>query len=218
MSNNNLTKDEIKFYESLFILYKSKQAINNLWSKLKQNDGLLKGFEYSDTPLLYHIILEVVNFNEEYNLYFNKVYLNIYQERVQELKDINKPIFKKINQWRLKDFRNNIIAHTWRNKNKFTHPDSDIYLIPKNALEFSLLVNYINYAWSIIENEFEIELNHAINYMISIASNIQKRNKDYNNLNDDQIKLVEEVNLKCMEYKKSYHLSVYLFDFSEIQN
>ncbi|MEC3875614.1 hypothetical protein [Chryseobacterium salviniae] len=178
---------------------------------------MLKGLDYSDTPLLYHIILEVVNFNEEYNSYFNKTYLNIYEDRIQEIRDINKPIFKKINQWKLKYFRNNIIAHTWRNKNKFAHPDSDVYFIPKNALEFSLLVNYINYAWNLIENEFEIELNHAMNYMISIATNIPNRDKNYSNLNNEQIKLVDEVNLKCMEYKKSYRLSVYLFDFSEIE-
>lgn len=181
--------------------------------KLKQDKELINGFDYSDTPLLYHIILEVVNFNEEYNLYFNTAFLNSYKQRITQIKIINKPIFKNINKWRLKDFRNNIIAHTWRNKGKFANPDSEYYEIPKNALEFSLLVNYINYAWNLIESEFIVEFDKMLIYIQSLSQGSHS-NKDYSNINEQQLKLVNEVNLKCMEFKKNYHLKVYLFDFN----
>lgn len=213
MIKEKLNEEEKKIYESLFILYKCKQAINNLWSKLKQDKELINGFDYSDTPLLYHIILEVVNFNEEYNLYFNTAFLNSYKQRITQIKIINKPIFKNINKWRLKDFRNNIIAHTWRNKGKFANPDSEYYEIPKNALEFSLLVNYINYAWNLIESEFIVEFDKMLIYIQSLSQGSHS-NKDYSNINEQQLKLVNEVNLKCMEFKKNYHLKVYLFDFN----
>ncbi|GEM_PF-1756001 len=213
MIKEKLNEEEKKIYESLFILYKCKQAINNLWSKLKQDKELINGFDYSDTPLLYHIILEVVNFNEEYNLYFNTAFLNSYKQRITQIKIINKPIFKNINKWRLKDFRNNIIAHTWRNKGKFANPDSEYYEIPKNALESSLLVNYINYAWNLIESEFIVEFDKMLIYIQSLSQGSHS-NKDYSNINEQQLKLVNEVNLKCMEFKKNYHLKVYLFDFN----
>lgn len=210
-------KEDKRFYESLFILFKCNQSINNLWNKLNKNSTeLLKGFEYADTPLLYHIILEVVSFNEEYNIQFNSKYFNSYQNRITQIKCINKPIFREINKWKLKEFRNNIIAHPWRDNGKFANPDSEKYLVPKNALEFSLLINYMNYAWSLVEAEFKNELNNSLHYMSEI-SNIPDRIKDYSKLNDIQINLVQEVNANCVKFSKNYYLKVFLFDFSDVE-
>lgn len=215
---NRLEKEDKRFYESLFILYKCNQSINNLWSKINSNSkDFINGFDYTDTPLLYHIILEVVSFIEEYNGQFNNRYFTCYSTRITQVKEINKPIFKEINKWKLKDFRNNIVAHPWRYNGEFAHPDSEKYIIPKNALEFSLLINYMNYIWSLIEAEFKIELNNALVYMLEIA-NVPKRIQDYSNLNEVQLSLVKRVNEKCMELKKNYHLKVFLFDFSEIES
>ena len=209
----NPDKQDIKFYESIFILFKCQQAINNLWNKLGNSNQNIKGFVPSDTPLLYHIILEVVSYSDEYDLYFNPKYLDKYKERISQIKEINKPIFKEMRQWKLKEFRNNIIAHPWRNGVKFAHPDSSNYNVPNNPLEFSILVNYVNYSWSLIEREFEFELLNTMTYMVQI-SNFPSLIKDYSLLNQKQIMLVDEVNKKCLDFKKDYALKVFLFDFS----
>lgn len=216
MKKTNTEIEDIKLFETLFILYKCKQTINNLWNIVTRENKILKGIKHEETAILYHIILEVVNFNDEYNTYFNPKYFINYKERILSIKEINKPIIKKINEWKLKEFRNNIIAHPWRKDGKFTHPDSLIYNVPKNILEFSLLINYINYSFILIENEFKTEIHEAIQYMLSI-SEIQKNEKDYSNLNNEQINLVENVNLKCKKLNKNYQLSVYLYDFSDIK-
>lgn len=171
------TTDARNFYESLFILCKCKEAINNLWEKLGNDKESAKGFHNTDTPLLYHIILEAVNYCEEYDTYFTSKNLTLYSDRIEEIKNINKPIFGKIRQWKLKDFRNNIVAHPWRNGKEFAHPDSDYYKTPKNPLEFKLLVNYINYSWNLLEAEFRQELILSLRYMLQI-SNYPKRIKD----------------------------------------
>lgn len=213
----NVDREDAKIYESLFILFKCKEAVNNLLEKLGNDTNFKSGFEYSDTPLLHHIILEVVSFCEEYDSYFNQKFLPKYKDRINQSKDICKPILKEIRKWKLKEFRNNIIAHTWRSKNKFAHPDSEHYMIPKNPLEYKILVNYLNYIWSLLEVEFTNELSFAMQYMIEI-SNFPKRDKDYSDLNALQVNLVDEVNIKCLEYKKNYSLKVYLYDFSDVRN
>ncbi len=207
-------KEQQDLYESLFILFKCKEAINNLWLKVGNDQEFTKGFERTDTSLLYYIILETVSYCEEYDKFVTIKNLDNYKKRIKEIKNINKPIFSKIRQWKLKEFRNNIVAHTWRRGKEFAHPDSEIYNVPKNPLEFKLLVSYIDYSWQLIEYEFSNEFIATIEYMLSI-SDYPKRVKDYSKLNDEQISLVVEVNKLCLEYKKDYFLKVFLFDFAK---
>ncbi|CAA7386753.1 hypothetical protein [Chryseobacterium fistulae] len=213
-----INEEDKKFYESLFILFKCHQTINNLWGKLKvSSNKFLNGCEYNDTPLLYLIILEVVSYNDEYNSYFNEKKLPKYKERINQIKEINKLIFKEINKWKLKDFRNNIIAHPWRNRGKFAHPDTEEYCIPRNLLEFYLLINYINYTWSLIEVEFKNEFKYTLEYMLKISP-ASKGMKDYSKLNETQVNLVNQVNKKCMEFQKKYYLKVVLYDFTHLED
>lgn len=211
-----VTKNQIRLYESLFILYKCVQTVNNLSDRMQKENEFLNGLESSDIPLINHIILEVLNFKEEYNSYFNSINLVDYSIRISQIRDINKPIIRKLSEWNLTDFRNQIIAHTWRYKKSFTHPDSLNYNVPKNALEISLLIKYLNYAWKMIEEEFNTEINSAMEYMVSISS-VSKRKKDYANLNKEQIQLAQQVNIKCLQYQKKYFLKVFLFDFTDVK-
>jgi len=158
-------EDKINLYERLFILYKCQSSMNNIWGKLNQDNVTIKGFNYSDSPFLYHIILEVASYLEEYKN-FNCSNLKPYTARINEIRSINKNIIKKINQWDLQSFRNNIVAHPWRKNGEFVIPDSLEYKIPRNAFEFQLLINYLNYSWKLINSEFEEEFEETINYML----------------------------------------------------
>ncbi|MDT0685148.1 hypothetical protein [Autumnicola psychrophila] len=203
-------KDKIKLFETLIILYKCHSSVNTIWKKLDQNKEIIKGLSYSDSPLLYHIILEVVNFQEEYKN-FNCIHLKPYKERINEIRNINKSIFKKINEWDLQSFRNNIVAHPWRKSGQFVIPDSLDYKIPRNAFEFQLLVNYLNYVWKMISSEFSNEFEETINHMLSIKIE-SKPKADYRKINEEQLNLVDEVNRKCKDLNKDYFLQVYLYD------
>lgn len=211
--NMNRKEDKIKLYESLFILYKCQNAMNIIWEKLNQDCKTIKGFNYSDSPLLYHIILEVASFQEEYKN-FNGRNLDAYADRINDIRAINKSIIKKINQWDLQSFRNNIVAHPWRKNGQFVIPDSLEYNIPRNAFEFQLLINYVGYSWKMIESEFDKEFKAAIDYMLTLEIK-PKPKAEYNTINDEQLKLVDEVNTKCKDLGKEYFLKVFLYDFDK---
>lgn len=204
-------EDKIKLYESLFILYKCQNSTNLIWEKLNQDKSITNGVNYFDSPLLFHIILEVVSFQEEYKS-FNSQKLKAYSDRINQIRAINKSLMKKINQWDLLSFRNNIVAHPWRKDGQFIIPDSLEYNIPRNKFEFQLLINYLSYSWKMIESEFENEFESAINYILNIS--IKRKPKvNYQNINNEQFELVKEVNNKCKELKKRYFLKVHLYDF-----
>jgi len=204
---------KIKLYESLFILYKCKNSTDLIWEKINQDKSILKGASFSDSPLLYHIILEVVSFQEEYRN-FNSKYLIEFSERVNQVRAINKSIFKKINKWDLLSFRNNIVAHPWRKDGEFIIPDSIEYNVPRNMFEFQLMINYLSYAWKMIELEFSKEFESAIHYMLTITIK-RKPKPDYKNINKEQLKLAEDVNNVCKKFGKNYNLKVYLYDFDK---
>lgn len=206
-------KHKIKLYESLFILYKCKNSTDLIWEKINPNKIILKGANFSDSPLLYHIILEVVSFQEEYRN-FNSKNIIEYSERINQVRAINKSILKKINKWDLLSFRNNIVAHPWRKDGKFIIPDSIEYNIPRNMFEFQLMINYLTYAWKIIEMEFSKEFESAINYMLNFSID-KKPRADYKNINEEQLKLAEDVNKTCEKFNKNYNLKVFLYDFDE---
>lgn len=204
---------KIKLYESLFILYKCKNSTDLIWEKINQDKSVLKKANFLDSPLLFHIILEVVSFQEEYKN-FNSITLSEYSERVNQVRAINKNIIKKIDKWDLLPFRNNIIAHPWRKKGKFIIPDSIEYNIPRNLFEFQLLINYLGYVWKMIKLEFSNEFESAINYMLTITIN-RKPQPNYKNINEEQLKLAEDVNKICKKFDKNYCLKVILYNFDE---
>lgn len=204
MDSSNYKTRDIKLYQSLFILFKCNQTVNKTWELYQENRG--------NNFLLFHMVLEIENFKEEYKGYFNCKNISEYKKRINQIRYIIKPVFKEINKWNLRQFRNNIIAHPWRNGGEFISPDSKEYEVPKNDFEFLLIKNYINYIWSLIAAEFEEEFIIANEYMFKISEK-PKREKDYSNVNSIQENLVKEVNSRCKKYDKDYYLKIQLYDF-----
>ena len=206
MDSSKYKIEDVKLYQSLFILFKCNQTVDKTWELYQSNKG--------NNFLLFHMILEIENFSEEYKGYFNCKNIPLYKNRINQIRYIVKPIFDEINKWKLRQFRNNIIGHPWRKDREFISPDSKEYKVPKNDFEFLLLRNYINYIWSLIEAEFKKEFIAANEYMYQL-SEIPKREKDYSNINSIQENLVYEVNSRCKEYDKNYYLRGQLYEFED---
>ena len=65
-----------------------------------------------------------------------------------------------------------------------------------------------------IESEFDKEFQAAIKYMLTLEIK-PKPKTDYNSINAEQLKLVDEVNTKCKYLGKEYFLKVFLYDFDK---
>ncbi len=206
MENSKYKIGDIRLYESLFILFKCNQTVGKTWELYQKNRG--------NNFLLFHMILEVENFMEEYKGYFNCKNIPQYKERINQIRYITKPIFKEINKWKLRDFRNNIIAHPWRDEGEFILPDSEKYKAPKNEFEFLLLKNYLNYIWSLIADEFEKEDLKAQEYMCHL-SGTTRRKRNFSSINEIQQNLVKDVNSRCKKYDKDYYLKIELYKFED---
>lgn len=198
-------------YESLFIMHKCNLTIERL-NKLVVNSAL-SSKEDQDFALLhtYYIILESVTFLDEFNLSFRNVESE-YLVRVADVRKITAPIIKKINKWKdLEKFRNNIIAHPWRNKGKFIIPNQTQFNIPRNWLENQILVNLMAYLWSMIKAEFLVEYSSALKYISSLQSAPNPKD-DYSTLNQEHLDMAENVRSVCKDLGKSYFLKVLLYD------
>jgi len=199
-----------KLYESLFILHKCQLNIDILWKMIDPSENSSNITEQNIHLFVYHINLEAVSFLEEYNGDFLKNIEVEYHNRVKEIRKIGAPILKRINKWKdLEKFRNNIIAHPWRNKGKFVMPGK--YNIPSNLLEIAVFVNLLKYVWSMIRIEFLKELNQAIKYIDTLKIQTTATT-DYSTLNEDHYNMVHEVNSLCKLLNKKYYLKVFLYD------
>ena len=136
-----------------------------------------------------------------------------YRQRIVDIQKITKPIFNRINKWKdLGKYRNNIIAHPWRDSGKFVEPNNPSYKVPKNWLKIIVLGQYIKYVWAMIGAEFAKEIRESISYMLRTYP-VNPSIIDNSDLNEDQIKMAKEVNAIAKELNKNYHLKVMLFDF-----
>lgn len=207
MGNSNYKTGDIKLYKSLFISYKCNQTVNKTWELYQSNK--------ENNFLLFHMILELENFKEEYNGYFNCKNISQYKTQINQIRYIMQPIFKEINRWNLRQFRNNIVAHPWRNKREFVSPDSEGYKVPKNEFEFLLLKNYLKYIWSLIAAEFKKELKEAQDYMFFISKAPRRRQRDFSSINSNQNIIAKEVNSRCKKYDKDYHLKIQIYEIED---
>ncbi len=197
-----------KLLESLFILHKCQLNIDRLWKLIEVSEGELNS--NSDYALLftYHINLEAVSFLDEYNGDFVSRTETEYAIRVKEVRKITAPIIKRINRWKdLEKFRNNIIAHPWRDRGKFVVPNTGYYNIPRNWFEIAVFVNLLKYTWSMIRIEFLEELQTAIEYISTLQTPPPPPN-NYSNLNADHLRMANEVGDICKTLGKNYGLKV----------
>jgi hypothetical protein len=201
-----------KLYESLFILRKCQLNIDRLWKLIEVSEGQLNSNQDYALLFTYHINLEAISFLDEYNGDFFKNIEPGYIDRVKEVRKIAAPILKRIKKWKdLEKFRNNIVAHPWRDKGKFIVPNSEYYNIPRNWFEIAVFVNLLKYVWSMVRIEFLDELNKDINYVSSLKTPPPPPN-DYSSLNADHYNMAVEVNEFCKSLNKNYYLKVFQYD------
>ena len=195
--------------ESLFIFHKCHHTINRIWALLdagKENTQFV--YDYGNI-LSNYIKLEYLSMLEEYNKYFLPNRIPEYGQRVIDIRRIVKPIFGRINKWQgLSKFRNNIIAHTWRDESgNMVLPDRHKYGVPQNLVEIKILVDLSGYIWALIKAEFTMEVAEAVEHFTSIKS-YESKAFDLQLLNNDILQMAEDVDLACKKCGKSYFLKV----------
>jgi len=204
----------IRLYESLFILYKCNRTINLIWPIINAHQNDIYRIREIGVVLTNHIKMESISFLDEFKgAFFHKIE-DLYKPRMQDVRQITAPIIKRIKKWKdLEKFRNNIIAHAWRDKGKFVIPDPEVYNIPKSWFEVSILVNLMNYLWQLIEAEFKKELNECLIYVTELM-NLDKEVPEMDSsdqitkLNSDHFKMAQEVDAICQQLKRPYFLKV----------
>ena len=138
-----------------------------------------------------------------------------FKSKVLVIKKMTTPVFKRINQWKdLKDFRNNIIAHPWRDKKgNFVVPDINKYKVPRNWFEHIVLVNLISYAYDIIRTVFQDQFPPMFKFMESLVPK-EKKKIDYKELTDDHVSMALEVDAIALKEGVKYDMKIqgYTFD------
>lgn len=197
-----------KLYESLFILFKCNQTINRLGSVINEHQNNIHSIQGIGVILTNHIKLESVSFLDEFNGAFFHNIGDEFKPRMMDVRRITAPIIKRINKWKdLRKFRNNIVAHPWRDEGKFAVPDPQYYDIPRSWFEVAVLVNLMNYVWFLITVEFKKELNEALPYIASLKPP-DKEPADHSGLNDDHLNMADEIAVICQQLNKPYYLKV----------
>lgn len=138
-----------------------------------------------------------------------------FKNKVLVVKKMIVPIFKRINLWKdLKEYRNNIIAHPWRDKKgSFVVPDINKYKIPRNWFEHIVLVDLISYTYDIIRTIFQIEFPSMFKFMESLIPP-KKEKINYKKLTDDHVAMAYEVDAIALKAGVSYDMRIqgYTFD------
>jgi hypothetical protein len=203
-----------KIHETIFILHKCYLNVKIVWAAIEkyQQKGPLYSVHHFTNNLTHYLILETVSFLKEYEGYFNaKEMEQEYGDKILIVRKICDPILKRINKWEsLNDFRNNIVAHPWRNKKKFVVPLNKKYNIPRTWFEFQYLKDLISYIDMLIQIEFEKEFGEALFYGQNLNENVQtiismeKANIEVKNM-------VEEMNVLAKNLGKEYDLKIFYY-------
>lgn len=207
--------EPLRLYESLFILYKCNRNISNLLTLILQRIHQENANEEECKLLAEYLQMEAVSFLAEYNENLSKYSEEEYKQRISDSRKITKPILKRINKWKdLSRYRNNIIAHPWREAGKFVIPNNQGYNVPKSWLEITVLGHYLQYIWSMIGIEFRQEIKNSLLYMEKTYP-YNPVKVDFSGLNQDQYDMAREVHSVAKELGKKYRLRVMLFETSE---
>jgi hypothetical protein len=207
----------VRLYESLFILYKCNLNISNLLELILEKIHQDNPNEDETMLLAHYLQMESVSFIVEFKENLYQYSEKEYRQRVADIQKITKPIFNRINKWKdLNKYRNNIIAHPWRDSGKFVIPNSQSYNVPKSWLEITVLGNYIKYIWAMIGAEFTREIKESLAYMQKTYP-YNPVKIDFSGLNEDQMKMAAEVDSIRKELGRNYYLKVLLFESSEFK-
>jgi hypothetical protein len=204
----------IKLYQTLFIFQKSAQTISTLTKFIydKQLEEKMADNESDNLmmTMINHVILETNIFLEEYNERFGKYNNPELDLRIRGIKEICRPIIRRINKWKgLKDYRNEIIAHPWYSKGeKFTLPGSKRYNVPTRWIDVIVLAIFIEQTYAIIYTDFRKESDEALGYLLSGYETLPLIPDNLDSINAD-IKILEtEVNDLCSKNRKNYRIKI----------
>lgn len=203
-----------KLHESLFILHKCDLNIRTVWDAINrhQNQGALIPLHHFTINLTHYIILETQSFLEEYEKYFVAKNVEIeFSERVLIARKLCKPLFQQIAKWKgLKDFRDNIIAHPWRNGNKIIIPLNRKFDIPRTWIEFQFLKDLVHYMHEIISGELTIEMNESLFYGNELSEAVPAK-FSIDKINEE-IKTLHEKLSKNRELKnRNYNIEIFKY-------
>lgn len=159
--------------------------------------------------------MESVSFIDEFHRSFFQNCEPEFKSKVLIIKKMTTPVFKRINQWKdLKEFRNTIVAHPWRDKKgNFVVPDINKNKVPRNWFEHIVLVNLINYAYDIIRTVFQDHFPPMFKFMESLVPK-EKKKIDYKQLTDDHVSMALEVDAIALKEGVKYDMKIlgYTFD------
>ena len=207
--------EPMRLYESLFILHKCNLNISSLLELILEKIHQENPNEDETMLLAHYLQMESVSFMVEFKENLYQYSEKEYSQRISDIQKITKPIFKRINKWKdLNKYRNNIIAHPWRDSGKFVIPNSQAYNVPKSWLEITVLAHYIKYVWAMVGAEFKKEITDSLIYMQKTYP-YNPVKIDFSGLNEDQMKMAAEVDSIRKELGRNYYLRVFLFESSE---
>jgi hypothetical protein len=113
----------------------------------------------------------------------------------------------------LKKFRDNIIAHPWRDKSEFVVALNSKYDIPRTWIEFQFLKDLVHYIHNIIRGEFEVEMNESMYYGEKLSEYVTpKFTLDQIN---QEIKVLHEKLSKYSEFEvRNYKIQIHTYTAS----
>ena len=203
-----------KLYESLFLFHKFHIALQEQKTQLQLVVESKNKFARNHILMTNYIVMESVSFLDEFDQNFYHRCEEEYKSKVLLIRKTTAPIFKRIKQWKdLKDFRNNIIAHPWRDKNKrFVVPDINKYKVPRNWFQHIVLVNLIGYIYNIIREVFKKEFPLMFKYMESLVPK-EKEKTNYKMLTEDHVAMALEVDAIAEKEGFKYDMKVLAYTF-----
>jgi hypothetical protein len=154
------------------------------------------------------ILLHYYSMADEYKSYFNisKAIDAVEKEKVKQVRELLKPIFKKIGEWRgINGFRDNVLAHNLRDKKQklksvFLVNGLSGYDIPERYPDFVFLVRLTNTIRDVIYQVFEkeyIEIDKEFNLYNSLPGKKQLTKRDYSkelkDLKEEMIKIQRKI-------------------------
>lgn len=208
-----------KIHETLFILHKCDLNIRTVWAAIfehqSKKSALIPKHHYT-INLSHYIILETQSFLEEYNKYFTPKCVEIeYSERILEARKLCKPLMRQISKWKgLKEFRDNIVAHPWRNNSSVVVPLNAMFDIPRTWNEFQFLKDLVHYIHEILCGEFTLEMNEALLYANSLGENVPPK-FTLDQINQEIQLLHKELTEKSDLQNRDYNIQIYTYQNSE---
>lgn len=205
--------DHEKIHESLYILHKCFFNTKLAWDAIdehQQKGPLFKAYHFTQN-LGHYIMLETYSFLDEYKRFNTAKIEEEYFDRVKTVRTICKPIIKQFEKWSgLKDFRNNIIAHPWRDSGKLVVDLDAKYIVPRSWIEIRYMKDLVSYVHNIISEEFKLEFNQALFLGDSLRSTINPV-LTFEQINEDLLKIFNESKELMKMHNKEYDVRFYTY-------